>query len=90
MPWLIAAPASGAVAALVDGYRTRQPTRWVQLVGNHEAHYLRLRYLTGRSGSDTLRRWWAGRQIRVAAWVGDDTESFLAGHEAAVQPDRRE
>jgi hypothetical protein len=34
-------PASDAVVALVDGYLTRQPMQWVQLVGNHEAHYLR-------------------------------------------------
>jgi hypothetical protein len=78
-------PASDAVVALVDGYLTHQPMRWVQLVGNHEAHYLRdpvfdwPERISDRS-RDTLRRWWAGGQMRVATWVGGGTESFLITH----------
>jgi hypothetical protein len=82
-------PASDAVIALVDDYLTHQPTQWVQLVGNHEAHYLRDPVfhwpdrISARS-RDTLRRWWAGGQMRVATWVRDDsrddTESFLITH----------
>ena len=30
-----------SVGELVDRYLREQPDRWVQLVGNHEAHYLR-------------------------------------------------
>jgi hypothetical protein len=78
-------PASDAVIALVDDYLTHQPTQWVQLVGNHEAHYLRDPVfhwpdrISARS-RDTLRRWWAGGQMRVATWVRDDDESFLITH----------
>jgi hypothetical protein len=82
-------PASDAVVALVDGYLTHQPDRWVQLVGNHEAHYLRdpvfhwPERISTRS-RDTLRRWWAEGQMRVASWVRDDSrangESFLITH----------
>jgi Calcineurin-like phosphoesterase len=82
-------PASDAVVDLVDGYLTDQPTQWVQLVGNHEAHYLRDPVfdwpdrISARS-RDTLRRWWADGQMRAAAWVRDETrdgtESFLITH----------
>jgi N-acetylmuramoyl-L-alanine amidase len=78
-------PASDAVVALVDGYLTHQPTQWVQLVGNHEAQYLRdpvfdwPERISDRS-RDTLRRWWAGGQMRVATCVGTDAESFLITH----------
>jgi N-acetylmuramoyl-L-alanine amidase len=78
-------PASDAVVALVDGYLTHQPTQWVQLVGNHEAQYLRdpvfdwPERISDRS-RDTLRRWWAGGQMRVATCVGADAESFLITH----------
>jgi hypothetical protein len=78
-------PASDAVVALVDGYLTDQPTQWVQLVGNHEAQYLRdpvfewPERISDRS-SETLRRWWAAGQMRVATWVRDDAETFLITH----------
>ena len=71
--------------ALVDGDLTRQPMHRVLLVGNHEAHYLRdlvfdwPERISARS-RDTLRRWWADGQMRVATWVGDDAESFLITH----------
>jgi hypothetical protein len=86
-------PASDAVVALVDGYLTDQPTQWVQLVGNHEAQYLRdpvfdwPERISARA-RNTLRRWWACGQMRAATWVcdesrdgsRDDTESFLITH----------
>jgi Calcineurin-like phosphoesterase len=73
-------PASEGVLALVDGYLNQQSTQWVQLVGNHEAHYLRdpvfdwPERLSPRS-RNTLRRWWAAGQMRVAAWMRDDAEA---------------
>ncbi|GAA5173155.1 hypothetical protein GCM10023321_74110 [Pseudonocardia eucalypti] len=79
-------PASAAVIQLVDGYLRTQPAQWVQLVGNHEAQYLRepvFRWperLDARSAR-TLRRWWADGLLRVAAWVRDDAgEEFLITH----------
>jgi len=78
-------PESDQVVALVDRYLTEQPRRWVQLVGNHEAHYLRdpvfewPQRLSASSG-DTLRRWWADGQMQVATSVRDDEEGFLITH----------
>ena len=78
-------PDSDAVVAMVDGYLTDQPAQWIQLVGNHEAHYLRdpvfhwPERISARSRA-TLRRWWANGQMRVATWVRDDSESFLITH----------
>ncbi len=78
-------PASDAVVALVDGYLTDQPTQWVQLVGNHEAQYLRDPVFTwperiSDRSSETLRRWWSAGQMRVATWVRADAETFLITH----------
>jgi len=78
-------PASDAVIELVDGYLTRQPERWVQLVGNHEAQYLREpafdwpERISARS-RETLVRWWEERRMLVAAAVIGDTETFLVTH----------
>lgn len=78
-------PASDAVIALVDRYLAEQPTQWVQLVGNHEAQYLRQpafdwpERISDRS-RETLCRWWAGGQMRAAASVRTATESFLITH----------
>ncbi len=78
-------PASEAVVALIDGYLTRQPGRWIQLVGNHEAQYLRQPAFAwperiGLEAIDTLRRWWATGQMRAAAAVLTDSENFLVTH----------
>jgi hypothetical protein len=78
-------PDSERVVALVDGYLRDQPGQWVQLVGNHEAHYVREpvfdwpERLHGEA-VQTLRRWWEARQLRVAASVTTDAESFLVTH----------
>jgi hypothetical protein len=59
-------PASDAVVALVDGYLTRQPMQWVQLVGNHEAHYLRDPMFDWRPGHRSQpRRPWRAWEIRT-------------------------
>jgi len=78
-------PASDAVVALVDGYLTDQPGQWVQLVGNHEAQYLREPAFDwpdriGRRASDTLRRWWDEGRMQVAAAVLSETEQYLITH----------
>lgn len=69
-------PDSAAVVSLVDRYLCCQPSQWVQLLGNHEAQYLREpafvwpERLDQRS-ADTLRRWWADGELRVAAAFTD-------------------
>ena len=78
-------PASDEVVALVDGYLTRQPNQWVQLVGNHEAQYLRDPVFEwpeqiSHAAQDTLRRWWTSGQMRVATWAREGTENFLITH----------
>jgi hypothetical protein len=78
-------PDSERVVALVDGYLREQPGQWVQLVGNHEAHYLREPVFEwperiSRTATRTLRRWWETGQLRAAASVVTDTETFLVTH----------
>jgi hypothetical protein len=78
-------PASDDVVALVDRYLTDQPGQWIQLVGNHEAQYLRAPVFEwpqrlAPKAAATLRRWWAGGQMRVATSVRDGTESYLITH----------
>ena len=78
-------PDSDEVVALVDHYLSDQPDQWIQLVGNHEAHYLRRpvfdwpESISARSAA-SLRRWWATGQMRVAAAVCTDAEDFLVTH----------
>lgn len=78
-------PDSAGVVALVDGYLTRQPDRWVQLVGNHEAQYLRPPLFEwperiDTATAETIRRWWADGQLVVAAAVESQLETFLVTH----------
>lgn len=78
-------PASDAVVALVDTYLTERPGQWVQLVGNHEAQYLREpvfdwpERISDRS-QDTLRGWWSDGRMRAAASVRAGGETFLITH----------
>lgn len=71
--------------ALVDGYLRRQPGQWVQLVGNHEAQYLRKpafewpEHLHDQA-VDILKGWWTTGQLRMAAAVTAPTENFLVTH----------
>lgn len=78
-------PASDGVIALVDRYLTEQPDQWIQLVGNHEAQYLRKPVFEwpqrlGKQATATLRRWWAEGRMRVATSVRGGGESFLITH----------
>jgi hypothetical protein len=78
-------PDSDGVVALVDHYLTTQPQQWVQLVGNHEAQYLRApvfdwpETLAGSTG-DAIRRWWAEGLMRAAVAVDTPTGRFLITH----------
>ncbi|WP_375429721.1 metallophosphoesterase [uncultured Friedmanniella sp.] len=78
-------PESAAVVALVDRYLTDVPDQWLQLVGNHEAQYLREPVFTWpeqlpEEAADTLRRWWDSGQLRVAAAVVTPEERYLITH----------
>jgi hypothetical protein len=57
-------PASDDVITLVDSYLRNEPHRWIQLVGNHEANYLRFRGPRGCGG---------GRIAFCGAGGGTDT-----------------
>jgi Calcineurin-like phosphoesterase len=78
-------PESDAVISLVDRYLTRQPGQWIQLVGNHEAQYLRAPVFDwperiAPESVDTVRRWWASGQMLAAAGFTAGTESFVVTH----------
>ena len=78
-------PDSAGVLALVDRYLGEQPDQWVQLVGNHEAQYLRppaFEWPETISDDDAglLVRWWSTGQMRVAAAVEAAGEHFLVTH----------
>ncbi len=78
-------PDSDAVVALVDRYLAEQPEQWIQLIGNHEAHYLRRPVFEwheriGDGAVATIRRWWARGQVAIAAAVRGGEEDFLVTH----------
>ena len=78
-------PDFDAVVAYVDRRLRSQPDRWIQLVGNHEANYVRPPVFRWpeqvcRGTARTLQRWWRRRELRVAAAVETDRESFLVTH----------
>lgn len=78
-------PDSRGVVSLVDGYLSEQPDQWVQLVGNHEAQYLRNPAFEWSerledATAQTLRRWWTEGQMVAAATLHTETESFLVTH----------
>ena len=65
-------PESAAVVALVDELMARNPDRWIQLLGNHEAQYLPdcQQFWTpavDEKTAQTIRRWWDKGQVRIAA-----------------------
>lgn len=78
-------PDSEGVVSLVNRYLRRQPEQWIQLVGNHEAQYLRdpafewperIHYVA----EDRLRLWWReGRMVAAAAVVTADRQ-YLVTH----------
>ncbi|GEM_PF-754204 len=78
-------PDSVGVVALVDRYLSEQPDQWVQLVGNHEAQYLRDPAFEwperiDRSTADVLRGWWRAGRMRVAVAVPSTTGDHLVTH----------
>ncbi len=78
-------PESAGVVALVDDYVTHQPTQWVQLLGNHEAQYLRDPVFEwperlDDAAADALRRWWSGGLMRVAVAIPATAGDHLVTH----------
>ncbi|WP_375476652.1 metallophosphoesterase [uncultured Jatrophihabitans sp.] len=78
-------PDSDGVVALVDAYLGEQPAQWVQLVGNHEAQYLRPPVFDwperiGDGAIDILRAWWAEHRMVVAAAIDVAGEQLLVTH----------
>ncbi|WP_319452866.1 MULTISPECIES: metallophosphoesterase [unclassified Mycobacterium] len=78
-------PDSARVVNTVDHYLRTQPTQWVQLIGNHEAHYLQPPVFLwpetlSRTHIRILNRWWQDGAATVAAAVETTYESFLITH----------
>ncbi|MFT4218135.1 MAG: metallophosphoesterase [Micropruina sp.] len=78
-------PDSAGVVALVDRHLQTDPDRWIQLVGNHEAFYLRRPQFSWyervpRSTAAVLRRWWASGRMRPAAAIRVEGEDLLVSH----------
>ena len=79
-------PDSAQVVEMVDRYLRTQPTQWIQLIGNHEAHYLQPPVFVwpetlSRKHIRILNRWWRNGTAAVAAAVETTTsESFLITH----------
>ena len=78
-------PDSAQVVDMVDGYLRTQPAQWIQLIGNHEAHYLQPPVFAwpetlGRKHIRTIKRWWKNGSAVVAAAADTADESFLITH----------
>jgi hypothetical protein len=83
-------PDSQRVVRLVDRYLLDQPGQWVQLVGNHEAQYLREPVFRwperlDRESADTLRRWWAEGLMQVATSFTTDAGDHLVTHAGVTE-----
>ncbi|WP_344067455.1 metallophosphoesterase [Nostocoides vanveenii] len=78
-------PDSRAVVALVDRFLTAAAPGWVQLVGNHEAQYLRAPTFKWHQRLDgetiaILRRWWGDGLMTVATVVPAGDADLLVTH----------
>lgn len=78
-------PDSAAVVALVDARLHDDKGRWIQLVGNHEAFYLRRQQFTWTDKvplrtARTLRRWWRSGRMRPALAIRLPQEGLLVTH----------
>lgn len=78
-------PCSAEVVDIVDRYLTTQPTQWIQLIGNHEAHYLKPPVFAwpeslSRHHIRIINRWWRNGTATVAAAVEASYESLLITH----------
>ncbi|MFT4263688.1 MAG: metallophosphoesterase [Nocardioides sp.] len=84
-------PDSEGVVELVDLHLRRQPERWLQLIGNHEAHYLRppaFRWperLT-RGAARRLRQWRRRGLLHAAVAVRTSEETLLVTHAGLTEP----
>ena len=78
-------PDSAEVVDVVDHYLQTQPEQWIQLIGNHEAHYLQPPVFVwpetlSRKHVDVIKRWWHDGSAVVAVAVEASYESFLVTH----------
>lgn len=78
-------PDSDGVVALVERYLREQPERWVQLLGNHEAQYVRPPAFDwperiGDAAAATIHGWWEARLLRPAVAVRSDGVDWLVTH----------
>jgi hypothetical protein len=78
-------PDSAGVLALVQRALQRDPSRWVQLIGNHESQYLGGRPFwpeqLAPDDAAVLHSWWMKEWLRVAVAVRTaDGEEFLITH----------
>lgn len=78
-------PDSARVVEIVDDYLARQPDQWIQLIGNHEAHYLQPPVFAwsetlSRKHIRLIRRWWQSGSAAVAVAIEAAHESFLITH----------
>jgi calcineurin-like phosphoesterase family protein len=78
-------PDSAEVVDTVDHYLRTQPDQWIQLIGNHEAHYLRPPVFAWPETLDAnhvriIKRWWQDGSAGVAAAVEASYESILITH----------
>lgn len=78
-------PDSEQVVFLVDRCLRACPDRWVQLIGNHEAHYVRPPdFFWPRRidfhAVDVLRHWWRAGRLRAATVVSGAGGDLLVTH----------
>jgi Calcineurin-like phosphoesterase len=78
-------PDSAGVVRLVDRYLREQPGQWVQLIGNHEAQYVRPPVFEWPETLDDdtaglVRDWWTSGRMLAAATFTVDGQDFLATH----------
>jgi len=78
-------PDSAEVVDVVDHYLRTQPDQWIQLIGNHEAHYLRPPVFAWSEALPAnhvriINRWWQDGSATVAAAVEASYESILITH----------
>lgn len=78
-------PDSGGVVDLVETMLRGGEGRWVQLIGNHEAHYVSDRVFDWReelasAAVDRLRGWWDDGSMVVAAAFRAPSGDFLITH----------
>lgn len=83
-------PDSAGVIRLVDRLIGFNPGRWLQLVGNHEAQYLRKPAFVWRErldddSADVLRRWWDEGTMLVAAVVPTQNGDMLVTHAGVTE-----